>query len=275
MSELVYDIGMHNGDDSAFYLAKGFRVVAVEADPELCKTAEDRFGPFIDSGELTIVNRAIAENTGPVTLYRSTVSGWATVVEALNRDNLARGVAADSLVVDGMTLADLVEAYGNAFYLKVDIEGMDHAALRSLSASAVRPKYLSMETSFARWPKLASVSRDLELLTSLGYDRFKVVDQALVSEQVPPNPARAGRYVAHNFSDNASGLFGEEAPGAWLDAAAALEVFRGHCRHNRLPLLLYRNIRIYRYYVRIMRRLTGKSLNLDWYDIHAKHSSVG
>jgi len=275
MSELVYDIGMHDGDDSAFYLAKGFRVVAVEADPELCASATDRFRSFIECGELTIVNRAIAEKAGPITFFRSTVSGWSTVVEALNRDNLARGVAADSLVVDGMTLADLVAAHGDPFYLKIDIEGMDHAALRSLVESPVRPRYLSMETSFARWPKLASVRRDLELLTGLGYDRFKIVDEAQVPEQVPPDPPRAGRFVAHTFSDNASGLFGEEAPGEWLDAAAALEVFRRLCRQNWLPLLLYRDIRIYRYYVRIMRRLTGKSLNLDWYDIHAKHSSVG
>jgi len=274
MSELVYDIGMHDGDDSAFYLAKGFRVVAVEADPELCASATDRFRSFIECGELTIVNRAIAEKAGPITLFRSTVSGWSTVVEALNRDNLARGIAADSLVVDGITLADLVEAHGDAFYLKIDIEGMDHTALRSLVGIPVRPKYLSMETSFARWPKLASVRRDLVLLTSLGYDRFKIIDEAQVPEQVPPDPPRAGRFVAHTFSNNSSGLFGEEAPGEWHSAEAALKSFQRICRKNWLPLLFSRKTRLYRYYVSITSRLAGKSPNLGWYDIHAKHSSV-
>ena len=29
--DLIYDVGMNNGDDTAYYLHKGFRVVAVEA----------------------------------------------------------------------------------------------------------------------------------------------------------------------------------------------------------------------------------------------------
>jgi len=65
MSELIYDVGMDNGDDSEFYLSKGFRVVAVEADPDLCRAAEERFEPFIRSGQLTIVNRAIVGKAGP------------------------------------------------------------------------------------------------------------------------------------------------------------------------------------------------------------------
>jgi len=70
MSDLIYDIGMHEGEDSKFYLAKGFRVVAVEADPLLCEQAADRLGQFIQSGQLTIVNRAIAPTRGPIILYR-------------------------------------------------------------------------------------------------------------------------------------------------------------------------------------------------------------
>lgn len=31
--DLVYDVGMHNGDDTAFYVSQGYRVVAIEADP--------------------------------------------------------------------------------------------------------------------------------------------------------------------------------------------------------------------------------------------------
>jgi len=34
---LVFDIGMHRGEDSEFYLKKGFRVIGVEANQELCE----------------------------------------------------------------------------------------------------------------------------------------------------------------------------------------------------------------------------------------------
>ena len=41
-TDLVFDIGMNNGDDTAYYLHRGFRVVAVEADPILCAAATTR-----------------------------------------------------------------------------------------------------------------------------------------------------------------------------------------------------------------------------------------
>ena len=32
-SDLIIDVGMHTGKDTLFYLQKGFRVVAIEANP--------------------------------------------------------------------------------------------------------------------------------------------------------------------------------------------------------------------------------------------------
>jgi FkbM family methyltransferase len=274
MSDLIYDVGMHDGDDSLFYLLKGFRVVAVEADPDLCQAAAERFQPFLQSGQLTIVNRAIAPKAGPANFYRSSTPGWGTVVDEWNRYNVAHGVDAGSVVVEGITLADLVGIHGHPFYLKVDIEGMDRTALESLTATTVRPRYVSMEISFERSPTMASIRSDFDTLVRLGYDRFKMIDQVLVPEQLPPSPARTGKYVPYTFTNSASGLFGEEAPGEWLSAEAALDSFRRICRKNWLPLLLHRKTRLYSYYVRIMVRLTGNSPNLGWYDIHARHSSV-
>ena len=37
MEELIYDIGFHKGEDTLFYLLKGYNVVAVDADIELIK----------------------------------------------------------------------------------------------------------------------------------------------------------------------------------------------------------------------------------------------
>jgi len=262
MTDLIYDIGMDDGDDSDFYLRNGFRVVAVEADPELCEVAAKRFRLAIADGRLTIVNRAIAPKSGPVTFHRSTTPGWGTVVEDWHRDIAARGGAADALVVDGITLADLVAAHGAPFYMKLDIEGMDRIAVEGLAATAARPRYLSMETSFAKSMNLAAMQLDFETLTRLDYDRFKIVDQ---------------QQLAHRADSSAagpSGPFGEETPGEWLSANAALESFRALCRTMRLPLLLYRNRRLFLYYSSVMRRLHRRSPNLSWYDIHAKHASV-
>jgi hypothetical protein len=52
---LIIDVGMHNGDDAAFYMHKGFRVVSIEANPTLCQKARARFADQIKSGQLTIL----------------------------------------------------------------------------------------------------------------------------------------------------------------------------------------------------------------------------
>jgi FkbM family methyltransferase len=265
---------MHDGDDSDFYLRKGFRVVAVEADPEVCRTTAERFPSFLESGQLTIVNRAIAPARGPVTLHRSQTPGWGTIVDEVEEDNAARGVASEQISVEGITLADLVGKYGDAFYMKLDIEGMDRRALESLAATSVRPRYVSMETSFARNPSFAAIHGDFELLSTLGYDRFKIIDQTQVEHHIPPNPPLAGTYVPIRFTSGASGLFGEESPDPWLTREGALASFKRLIRWKWLEVRLYRNMRYYLLYCKIRFRLTGRYSNLGWYDIHAKHSSV-
>jgi hypothetical protein len=47
---------MNNGDDTAYYLSRGFRTVAIEANPELVKYAKARFAREIASGRLIILN---------------------------------------------------------------------------------------------------------------------------------------------------------------------------------------------------------------------------
>jgi hypothetical protein len=40
---LIYDVGMFNGDDTAYYLEKGFHVVGIEANPRLITQLTQRF----------------------------------------------------------------------------------------------------------------------------------------------------------------------------------------------------------------------------------------
>ena len=58
-----------------------------------------------------------------------------------------------------------------AFNCKVDIEGSDHLCLDALSRDH-RPPFISVEVGFEAM---------LERLADLGYDRFKVIDQARFS----------------------------------------------------------------------------------------------
>jgi 16S rRNA A1518/A1519 N6-dimethyltransferase RsmA/KsgA/DIM1 with predicted DNA glycosylase/AP lyase activity len=74
-NDLVYDIGMNNGDDTAFYLACGFRVVAVDADPHLAALAAKRFKAELEAGRLTILNVGIADQEIPTTPFSFPAGG--------------------------------------------------------------------------------------------------------------------------------------------------------------------------------------------------------
>ncbi len=87
MSELVFDIGMHNGDDTAYYLARGYRVVAVEANPSMCATARERFSQEISEGQLSIRNIGIAETRGEMDFWVSNVTEWSS----FHAENATRG----------------------------------------------------------------------------------------------------------------------------------------------------------------------------------------
>ena len=49
---LIFDVGCNDGQDSDFYLKKGFRVVAVEANPALCEGLRLAFRPGNRRGSL-------------------------------------------------------------------------------------------------------------------------------------------------------------------------------------------------------------------------------
>ena len=91
MSDLIYDVGLHAGEDSLFYLLKGFRVVAVDANPAMCRLAGERLARFVETGQLRIVNAAIADRRGRLTFFENTKSDWSTLVREWDAQNVARG----------------------------------------------------------------------------------------------------------------------------------------------------------------------------------------
>ena len=51
---------MNNGDDTAYYLSRGHRVVAIEANPILAKEGAKRFAAEITAGRLKILAQSLA-----------------------------------------------------------------------------------------------------------------------------------------------------------------------------------------------------------------------
>ena len=225
VEKIIYDVGAHRGEDTEFYLKKGFSVVAIEAVPELCASLERKFTSFLKERQLKILNVAVSTKTGPLDFY---IDENISVFGTLNADWVARnryigGGKVRKISVQTRSLQDIIKEHGVPWYCKIDIEGEDLDALKSLGGSIDMPRFISIESEKRDWKRLLD-----EMLTfrELGYSRFKIVDQTLVQLQKCPNPAHEGNYCDHVFQDGSSGLFGDELPGAWISFHEAVEAYR-------------------------------------------------
>lgn len=162
--DLIYDIGMHKGADTAHYLSAGYRVVAVEADPSLAGAARQRFSSAIESGQLTILEIAIGPEEDILPFWISTNPEY----NSFSKENASKwGESSHMIEVPARPFEDVLSEYGEPYYLKVDIEGADHYCIEALNPSGL-PTYLSFEKD-----QLG----DLHTAYKLGYTRFKLISQ--------------------------------------------------------------------------------------------------
>jgi FkbM family methyltransferase len=209
LDSTVYDVGMHEGQDTAFYLKKGFRVIAIEANRVLTDAAQRRFAPFVASGQLSILNVGIAasETAGDIEFFiNDRISEWSSFDRKIAG---RKGSTVHSVFVPTSTLASVIARFGPAYFVKIDIEGYDAIALQSLLSTEPKPRYVSVENGNQGM---------LGMLVAAGYDRFKYIQQRDLYKFRVTRPAREGRYAGHLFPRGASGPFGEETPGRWSSA---------------------------------------------------------
>lgn len=267
---------MHVGHDTQFYLAKGFNVVAVEANPDLVKEAETRFAREIDDGRLRIFGVAIAERRGTVQLAVGDESGLSSLSPAEVQRAEAHGRQFHYVDVPAVPFEDVLHEVGIPYYLKVDIQGFDILCVRALHGFDERPAYVSIESSIvSAEPRLGfdEIFGELAELWTLGYRRFKYVNQ--MRFQQLPNLALEGRsFVQPVAGVEASGSFGKETPGTWETVERAIlrgwalrlqQELGGHRGRwaDLPPGLLYRGFRS-----RVLKRPTG------FFDLHAQLGSI-
>jgi FkbM family methyltransferase len=217
---------MHRGEDSVYYLRKGFRVVAFEAHPELVEAARDRFVADIGDGRLVIVPGAITgDGRGTVTFYsHSRMSIWGTTDPSRAARNEIMGPSIE-VTVPAVDFARCLRDHGVPHYLKIDIEAADMLCLEALLAVELdqRPRYASIEAESDAW---SAVVRQFDLLEQLGYSRFAIVQQALIGNREGRITTRDGRMVPYRFEMHSSGPFGEDLPVSWLGKADAMRRYR-------------------------------------------------
>jgi FkbM family methyltransferase len=205
---VIFDIGMSEGNDTAFYLRKGFRVVGVEADPLVCQASARRFAEAIIQDSLTIVNRAAADSDSEKMIFwrDNKFQGHSSLINAHLSDDV------EPILVETISYPALCEIYGMPYYVKIDIEGGEPPFLRSMSGVSERPQFISAECRNLQ---------PIEVIHDLGYRYFKLVNQVKLPEFTLPHPPREGRYAERPVHwEHWSGPFGRELPGErWFSYA--------------------------------------------------------
>ena len=193
---LILDVGVNNGDDTAYYLKSGFRVVGIEANPDMIAVCEARFQEELKERRLILLNIAIADEDGIAEFYIS--EGNRSVWSSLDPHLAGRtGLSTRRVCVPARRFRNVLQEFGVPYFLKIDIEGADYLCLQDID-STLAPQYISFEASEGR-------IENLLWLALAGYSRFKLIDQLLGFTQVMPPPmhswALAQRVVLNRVSE--------------------------------------------------------------------------
>jgi FkbM family methyltransferase len=257
--DLIYDVGVNDGTDTAYYLSRGFRVVGVECSPVLVEKLRERFRQEIADGRLVLLDVGVASENGDMEFWMSDQHEWSSFDRAIASRN---GTPHRAVMVRTRRFSEVLAEQGVPLFCKIDIEGHDRLCLEGMTRETA-PRSLSIEMNHA------SGDQDIELLRDLGYTRFKIVSQVTLHQSNPlltylgyALPKRLGRVVQRTarklfgvervgdweFKHGSSGAFAEDTPGPWHDANWAL--------------------RRWRFLHDLDRRFAAKGLG-DWFDVHA------
>jgi FkbM family methyltransferase len=271
--DLVYDVGMHRGEDTDFYLKKGYRVVAFEADPALADECRRRFQGALVDGRLRIVEGAICNNAAAtVPFYRNPFDRlWGTIRPDWVERNLRLGAPSERIEVAVVDFSECLHEFGVPHYLKIDIEGADLLCVEALMGITPRPDYVSIESNKTDF---AALLHEFDLLSELGYRRFAVVQQALIHGRSYSGATRTGASLNYRFEDGASGPFGGDLPVPYRTREEAVETYRRIFQQYRAygDGSALRKSALGRLQLRLMRRLSCIVLRRPlpgWYDTHA------
>jgi FkbM family methyltransferase len=274
VNDLIFDIGCNNGDDTDFYLRKGFRVVAVDADAVLCDEVSKRFAEEITAGRCEVICAAVGERTGDsMNFYICDRPDWNTCDPCFVERNEKEGAKFRTVTVPTVNVAELMETRGTPYYLKIDIEGADAIPLQTLVGKQVVPTYASIEIA---QHDLSEGLEQIRLLAKLGYVKFNFFNQGMRRSVRAPLPALEGSYTPFDGDAVTTGLFGKELGGRWLDLSAAEKRFFGI--HKRFSL--FRENKFYSNNGKFGGTLVSKLHNrlrrhllsdpVAWYELHAR-----
>jgi len=208
--KVIYDFGANNGDDVPYYLKKADIVVAVEANPSLCREMKERFANDVKEGRLRVENCVLTGDGGDPEVYFY-LHKRRHVLSRFTRPDEAVIGSYEKVLLPSQSVMQILRKHGAPYYIKIDIEGYDDVILRELFQNGVRPPFISAESSGIEV---------FALLIAMGdYRAFKLVEGSTVAKKYKNHSISVrGSSEAYSFPAQSAGPFGEDIMGEWMNA---------------------------------------------------------
>jgi len=129
--DLFFDIGAHLGSKSNQFLNKKLKTVMVEPLPQCIKQLKVKFKHKKD---VEILQKAVGKNIGTMTLeINSKMPTISTMAKHWKKGRFSNEKWDQKILVEVITLDQLIKIYGKPDYIKIDVEGFELEVLLGLT----------------------------------------------------------------------------------------------------------------------------------------------
>ena len=219
----VIDLGSHDGSDTFMYLAQGYYVFAVDANPEMAAALQSALSPE-QQKYCTVLNAAVTKENTTREFYINHFSPWSSFnfekgsrPAAWIKDGavgLKQAVTVETMSFDSLWQTYIQPHFANIEYLKIDVEGQDLPILQSLAHTSIRPRFVSCELG---------TCDALLAMQALGYRRFYVAPQNELKHKTVTLTDISGQPLLYTLDENTSGPFGDDLTN-WTLFDATLQI---------------------------------------------------
>lgn len=177
--KLIFDIGAYQLDSTKQYLNNGYKIIALDANPEMIEIINNNFKTFIENGKLIVIDKALHDtDNNEIKFYiQNNEKVWCSIYKGIAErlDECSKIITKQTI-----TLKTLIETYGTPIYCKIDVEGADILAIQSLRGhKELLPKYISCETECLGHENRFDITGTeiLDELYNIGYTKFFLIKQ--------------------------------------------------------------------------------------------------
>lgn len=176
--KLIFDLGYYGGDSTLHYINEGYDIVGVDCNPQLEINRETE--KYMKRGRLILERKCVSDTDNQNIVFY--VQPNNIIWSSANKEIAERYDKSERHKVKTITLATLIGTYGTPIYCKIDIEGNEMLAIKSLSLidDEKKPLYICCKTECVGKGRRSLNINGLEninALHELGYNKFFLKEQ--------------------------------------------------------------------------------------------------